>query len=63
MLLGAAALVVLLLVLAGIVIGWTIGNSDSQIEILAKRLAAEHRIEMVTRDAIHAMRDAARRRA
>ena len=57
------ATVVLILLAAGIVIGWVIGTNDSQLDILAKRLAAEQRIEAATRETLRAMRDAVRRRA
>lgn len=55
-------LVVLLLILAGVVIGWTVGTNDEHIDVLAKRLAAEQRMDQLTRDTLHAMRDALRRR-
>lgn len=63
LLLGFIAFVILGLVTLGIVVGWVIGTNDSQLDILAKRLAAEQRIEAATRDTLRAMRDAVRRRA
>lgn len=54
------AVVVLVLLLTGLIIGWVIGSNDEQIEVLARRLAAEQRIEMATRATLHAMREAVR---
>ena len=61
--LGFIACVVLLLILVGIIIGWTIGTNDSQVEILSRRLHADQQIAAMTRETLHAMRDAVRRRA
>lgn len=58
--LGVVAVAVLVLLAAGMVIGWVVGSNDEQIDILARRLAAEHRIEMATRATLHAVREAAR---
>lgn len=53
-------IVVLLLILVGVIVGWTFGTNDAQIDILAKRLAAEHRMEQATRATLQAMRNAVR---
>lgn len=55
------ALVVVLLLVGGIVIGWTIGTNDRQIDMLARRLSAGAAISRATRETLHAMRDAVRR--
>lgn len=62
---SAAALVlvavaILVLISAGVVIGWVVGTNDSQIDVLARRLAAEQQIEAMTRQTLRAMRDAVR---
>jgi hypothetical protein len=61
MALGIVAITVLVLLIVGLIVGWVVGSNDEQIDILARRLAAEQRIEMATRETLRAMRDAVRR--
>lgn len=62
MALAVVAIVVLVLLTVGIAVGWMIGTSDRQRDILSRRLAADALITKATRDTLHAVREAVRHR-
>lgn len=59
--LAIVSVAVTFLIVAGIVIGWMVGTNDLEIDILAKRLAAEQRMTAATRETLAAIRDLGRR--
>lgn len=61
--LGVIAVVVFALLAVGTVVGFVVGHNDERIDALARRLAAEQRMEQVTRNTLHAMREALRERS